>query len=139
VSAEKACRALRAASLGGYGENNLFRVLLKERHFTRIVGVDVSLRVLERAAEKLRLERLPDRERQRIELLHSPPGYFAEKAILLPRTTAESAPTAENQVLFKRHGRDVHEPECACTGDLKRMFRRSTNAVIELEAFNNEV
>src|SRR5262249_612938 len=50
----------------GCGEGNLLRLLLKERQFTRIVGVDVSQRALERAAEKLRLERLPDRERQRI-------------------------------------------------------------------------
>jgi 3' terminal RNA ribose 2'-O-methyltransferase Hen1 len=54
----------------GCGEGNLLRLLLKERQFTRIVGVDVSQRALERAAEKLRLEPLPDRERQRIELLH---------------------------------------------------------------------
>jgi 3' terminal RNA ribose 2'-O-methyltransferase Hen1 len=54
----------------GCGEGKLLRDLLQEQQFTRIVGVDVSVRSLERAAEKLRLDRLPDVRRQRIELLH---------------------------------------------------------------------
>ena len=37
----------------GCGEGNLLRDLLKEKQFNRIVGVDVSVRSLERAAERL--------------------------------------------------------------------------------------
>jgi len=63
----------------GCGEGNLLRDLMKERQFTRIVGMDVSIRSLERASEKLRLERLPDMQRQRIELLHGSLIYRDER------------------------------------------------------------
>lgn len=53
----------------GCGEGNLLRALLKERQFTEIVGVDVSHRSLEIASERLRLDRLSDRERERVKLL----------------------------------------------------------------------
>jgi 3' terminal RNA ribose 2'-O-methyltransferase Hen1 len=36
----------------------------------RIVGLDVSVRSLERAADRLHLDRMPPRQRARIELLH---------------------------------------------------------------------
>jgi 3' terminal RNA ribose 2'-O-methyltransferase Hen1 len=48
----------------------LIRELMKIPQFTEIVGLDVSWRVLEIAAEKLKLERLPDPQRQRVKLLH---------------------------------------------------------------------
>ncbi|WP_342381299.1 3' terminal RNA ribose 2'-O-methyltransferase Hen1 [Myxococcus stipitatus] len=54
----------------GCGEGKLLRELLKERCFTRITGMDVSIRSLEIASERLRLERLPELQRQRIQLLH---------------------------------------------------------------------
>lgn len=53
----------------GCGEGRLLRCLLKERAFTRIVGVEVAPRVLAAAADRLRLERMPDLQRKRIELL----------------------------------------------------------------------
>ncbi|MFY1831898.1 3' terminal RNA ribose 2'-O-methyltransferase Hen1 [Myxococcus fulvus] len=53
----------------GCGEGKLLRALLQERRFTRITGMDVSTRALEVAAERLKLERLPDFQRQRIQLL----------------------------------------------------------------------
>ncbi|MCK8496652.1 3' terminal RNA ribose 2'-O-methyltransferase Hen1 [Myxococcus fulvus] len=53
----------------GCGEGKLLRALLQERRFTRITGMDVSTRALEVAAERLKLERLPDLQRQRIQLL----------------------------------------------------------------------
>ena len=46
------------------------RALLADRAFDEIVGVDVSHRSLEMAHERLRLERMPDRQRQRIKLIH---------------------------------------------------------------------
>ncbi len=54
----------------GCGEGRLLSLLLKERQFTQIVGMDVSIRVLERAAERLNLERMQPLQRQRIRLLH---------------------------------------------------------------------
>ena len=53
----------------GCGEGKLLQRLLGERTFTRIVGVEVAPRVLARAADRLRLEHMPDLQRKRIELL----------------------------------------------------------------------
>jgi 3' terminal RNA ribose 2'-O-methyltransferase Hen1 len=53
----------------GCGEGKLIRLLLKERQFTRIIGLDVSIQSLEIAAERLRLDELPSGQRERIELL----------------------------------------------------------------------
>lgn len=53
----------------GCGEGKLLRVLLEERSFDQIVGVDVSHRALAMAHERLRLERLPERQRARIKLM----------------------------------------------------------------------
>lgn len=54
----------------GCGEGRLLKLLLKERQITRLVGVDVSHRALEYAAENLNLERLPSMVKERIQLLH---------------------------------------------------------------------
>lgn len=54
----------------GCGEGRLLRMLLEDRQFVRIVGMDVSYRTLEMASERLKLDRLPDRQRERITLLH---------------------------------------------------------------------
>jgi len=67
--------ALRASGASsvldlGCGEGRLLRILLGDRSFARIVGMDVSHRALEIAADRLRLDRLPPMQRQRIELFH---------------------------------------------------------------------
>jgi len=57
----------------GCGEGKLLRALLKDKQFTEIVGMDVSLRSLEIAEERLGLGpegRLPARVRERIRLIH---------------------------------------------------------------------
>ena len=48
----------------------MLQAFLKEHQFDRIVGMDVSYRSLEMAKERLNLDRLPDMQRQRIQLLH---------------------------------------------------------------------
>ena len=53
----------------GCGEGRLLRRLLDDKRVTRILGMDVSARSLELAAERLRLERRPERQRQRLELI----------------------------------------------------------------------
>jgi 3' terminal RNA ribose 2'-O-methyltransferase Hen1 len=63
----------------GCGEGKLLRCLLKERAFTRIVGVEVAPRVLAAAADRLRLERMPDLQRKRIELLQGSLVYRDER------------------------------------------------------------
>jgi 3' terminal RNA ribose 2'-O-methyltransferase Hen1 len=54
----------------GCGEGRLLRGLLDDRQFTRIVGMDVSYRALEMAMDRLKLDRMPPKQRVRIELLH---------------------------------------------------------------------
>ncbi len=78
LAALKASGATTVLDLG-CGEGNLLRDLLKERQFTRIVGMDVSIRSLERASERLRMERLPDTQRRRIELVHGSLIYRDER------------------------------------------------------------
>jgi 3' terminal RNA ribose 2'-O-methyltransferase Hen1 len=67
-----ALRASGAASVVdlGCGEGRLLRLLLDDRQFTRVVGMDVSYRTLETAMDRLKLERMPERQRERITLLH---------------------------------------------------------------------
>jgi len=54
----------------GCGEAKVLSSLFKLKQLTRVVGMDVSMRSLEMAAERLNLDRLPPRQRERIELLH---------------------------------------------------------------------
>ena len=54
----------------GCGEGKLVRELLNDRQFERIVGMDVSVQALGRAVKRLGYERLPPKQRERIELIH---------------------------------------------------------------------
>jgi 3' terminal RNA ribose 2'-O-methyltransferase Hen1 len=54
----------------GCGEGKVLAVLSKLKQLERLVGMDVSLRSLERAHDRLNLDRLPPRQRERIDLLH---------------------------------------------------------------------
>lgn len=62
------CGARRVIDLG-CGEGRLLKSLLEHREFEQITGVDVSPGVLEKASDRLRLERMPEKKRARIELL----------------------------------------------------------------------
>lgn len=68
-AALRASGAKRVLDLG-CGEGKLIRELLQERQFEQIVGLDVSLRALELAARRLKLERLPEKQAARVQLLH---------------------------------------------------------------------
>jgi 3' terminal RNA ribose 2'-O-methyltransferase Hen1 len=59
----------------GCGEGRLLRLLLADRQFTRIAGMDVSHRALELATRRLRLDQMPDRQRERVSLLHGSLTY----------------------------------------------------------------
>ena len=54
----------------GCGEGKLLRELLADKQFERIVGMDVSIRSLEIASKRLRVDRLPDRQAERLKLIH---------------------------------------------------------------------
>ncbi|KAA2264212.1 3' terminal RNA ribose 2'-O-methyltransferase Hen1 [Solihabitans fulvus] len=70
----RACDARRVVDLG-CGEGNLLRALLTDQFVTEIVGVDAAPRTLAVAASRLRLEQLPERQRDRITLLHGSATY----------------------------------------------------------------
>lgn len=59
----------------GCGSGKLLARLLKERQFTRVTGVDVSARALDLAEHALRLDRMPERMAQRLQLLQGSVVY----------------------------------------------------------------
>ncbi|WP_285008721.1 3' terminal RNA ribose 2'-O-methyltransferase Hen1 [Pedobacter faecalis] len=59
----------------GCGEGRLLRLLLAEKQFEMILGMDVSYRSLEIAQERLKLDRLPEKQRQRIQLIQGSLTY----------------------------------------------------------------
>jgi 3' terminal RNA ribose 2'-O-methyltransferase Hen1 len=78
VAVLRAAGATTVADLG-CGEGALLRMLLDEPAFSRVLGVDVSHRALEAAAKRLHLDRMPDRRRERVELLQSSLTYRDER------------------------------------------------------------
>ncbi|MFJ6694650.1 3' terminal RNA ribose 2'-O-methyltransferase Hen1 [Streptomyces sp. NPDC091272] len=72
--------ALRTAGAGrvldlGCGQGQLVQALLKDVRFTEIVGVDVSVRALTVAARRLGLERMGERQAERVTLLQGSLTY----------------------------------------------------------------
>jgi 3' terminal RNA ribose 2'-O-methyltransferase Hen1 len=59
----------------GCGDGALLRGLIADRSFIEIVGTDVSWRALEMASRKLKLDRMSERERERITLFQSSLTY----------------------------------------------------------------
>jgi 3' terminal RNA ribose 2'-O-methyltransferase Hen1 len=74
MAALRATGAKRVLALG-CGEGRLLSELVKDHTFTEIVGVDVSARSLEVAARRLRLERMNERQRERLRLLQGALTY----------------------------------------------------------------
>ncbi len=74
VTALRHSGARRVLDLG-CAEGRLMRRLLDEKQVEEIVGLDVSIRSLERATERLRLDRLPEAQARRIRLIHGSLTY----------------------------------------------------------------
>ena len=74
VAALKAVGARRVVDLG-CGEGRLLKALLPDPQFTTVAGTDVSHRALTAAARSLRLDRMPDLQRGRVELFQSSLTY----------------------------------------------------------------
>ena len=74
AEALKAAGARRIVDLG-CGSGKLLKRLMAERQFTEILGVDISTVALEHAERRLKLERLPERQRARIKLLQGALTY----------------------------------------------------------------
>src|SRR5215813_13223559 len=109
VDVLRAAGARRVLDLG-CGEGKLLRELLAEKAFQEIVGMDVSHRNLEVAAQRLKLERMPTRKRERLKLMHGsllyrdPPRLAAFERVLFesarPDTVVVTTPNAEYNVKF---------------------------------------
>jgi len=65
----KASGAKRVLDLG-CGEGRLLQKLLADAQFESILGLEVSWRALERASDRLKLERLAPRQREKLKLVH---------------------------------------------------------------------
>ncbi len=74
LAALAASGATRVLDLG-CGPGALLGALIANRRLTEIVGVDVSTRALDMAERRLRLSRLPERQRGRIKLMQSALTY----------------------------------------------------------------
>lgn len=74
MAALRATGAKRVLDLG-CGEGRLMSELVKDHAFSEIVGVDVSARSLEIAARRLRLERMNERQRERLRLMQGSLTY----------------------------------------------------------------
>ena len=70
--------AVRVADLG-CGEGRLVALLLGEPSVARVLGTDVSHRALERATQRLHLDTMPARQRERVDLLQSSLTYTDER------------------------------------------------------------
>ncbi|MDT0457410.1 3' terminal RNA ribose 2'-O-methyltransferase Hen1 [Streptomyces sp. DSM 41527] len=70
----RSAKAARVLDLG-CGPGQLVGALLKEGQFTEIVGVDVSMRALHEARRRLRLDRMPERQSERVRLVQGSLAY----------------------------------------------------------------
>jgi 3' terminal RNA ribose 2'-O-methyltransferase Hen1 len=80
IAALKSAGAKSVLDLGCSTGNLLLR-LLEDKRFEKITGLDVSYRALEIAADKLHLDRLPEKQRQRIALVHGSLTYRDKRLV----------------------------------------------------------
>lgn len=74
LAALKSAEAKRVIDLG-CGEGRLLKALLEDRSFSEVVGMDVSHRALEIAADRLRFDRMPPKMRERVKLIQGSLTY----------------------------------------------------------------
>jgi len=100
----------------GCGEGKLLAALVKDRDFSAVSGMDVSHAALERAAQRLNLDRLPAAVRDRVNLIHGSltyrdkrlGGFDAATAVEVIEHLDEPRLAAFERVLFEfAHPRNV--------------------------------
>ncbi len=75
VCAELEASGARTVIDLGCGEGRLLQRLVRTKQFTKVVGADVSPRTLELAGERLHLDELPERQRERVEVFQASLTY----------------------------------------------------------------
>jgi 3' terminal RNA ribose 2'-O-methyltransferase Hen1 len=80
LAALRASSAKRVLDLG-CGEGRLLSELVKDHTFTELVGVDVSARSLEIAARRLRIERMNERQSERLRLMQGALTYRDDRLV----------------------------------------------------------
>jgi 3' terminal RNA ribose 2'-O-methyltransferase Hen1 len=108
VAALKSAKASKVIDIG-CGEGNLLALLLKDKSFEHISGVDVSYSVLERAKDRLKLDNLPEMQRKRIALFQGSltyrdlrfSGYDAATFVEVIEHLDENRLAAFEKVLFQ--------------------------------------
>jgi 3' terminal RNA ribose 2'-O-methyltransferase Hen1 len=78
IAALKSSGAKRVLDLG-CGEGRLMEALLKDATFEEVAGMDVSHRALEIARDRLRLDRLPPKQKERVKLMQGALTYRDER------------------------------------------------------------
>jgi len=63
----------------GCGEGKMLARLMKEKSFTRIIGIEVSTAELEKAERRLKLDRMPPTQRKRIDIFRGSLVYEDER------------------------------------------------------------
>ncbi len=74
VDALRESKARRVLDLG-CGEGKLLKLLLRDKRFENILGLDVSYRALELAQNRLHIDRLPPKQKERISLVYGSLTY----------------------------------------------------------------
>lgn len=74
VAAVRAAGARRVLDVG-CGEGRLLKALMGDKELTVVAGADVSTRSLDKAAARLKLERVSERQRERIQLFQASLTY----------------------------------------------------------------
>jgi 3' terminal RNA ribose 2'-O-methyltransferase Hen1 len=74
IAALRESNARRVLDLG-CGEGKLLKTLLQDKRFDYILGLDVSYRALELAQNRLHIDRLPPKQKERISLVHGALTY----------------------------------------------------------------
>jgi 3' terminal RNA ribose 2'-O-methyltransferase Hen1 len=108
LAAIRSSGAKRVADLG-CGEGKLLRELLADKQFTEILGMDVSIRCLEIAHRRLKLDRLPERQRARIRLIHGALTYRDERLANLDAAAIVEVVKHLDPARLKAFGRVVFE------------------------------
>ncbi|MEI6147722.1 MAG: 3' terminal RNA ribose 2'-O-methyltransferase Hen1 [bacterium] len=153
MAALKGSGAKRVLDLG-CGEGKLLAELLRDKHFEEIVGLDVSIRSLEIANVRLRMDNLPSWAKNRIRLTHGslmyrdrrlegfdaaavveviehldPPRLAAFERVLFefakPGTVVLTTPNREYNVVWGLGGQDGEAKQTFRHGDHRFEWTRS--------------